>query len=70
MLSECTEHFATRGDAMGEINDKVKGKLKRAAGALTGNDKLEGEGRVDEAKGKVKGAFEDVKQAIKRAVKK
>lgn len=55
---------------MGEINDKVKGKLKRAAGALTGNDKLEGEGRVDEAKGKVKGAFEDVKQAIKRAVKK
>lgn len=55
---------------MGEINDKIKGRIKRAAGAVSGNDKLEGEGRVDEAKGKAKGAFEGVKQAVKRAVKK
>jgi len=54
---------------MGEINDKVKGKLKQAAGALTGNKKLEREGRVDEAKGKLKGATEDVKQAVKSAVR-
>jgi uncharacterized protein YjbJ (UPF0337 family) len=54
---------------MGEINDKVKGKLKQAAGALTGNKKLEREGRVDEAKGKLKGAAEDVKQAVKSAVR-
>jgi uncharacterized protein YjbJ (UPF0337 family) len=39
---------------MGEINDRVKGKLKQAAGALTGDKKLEREGRVDDAKGKVK----------------
>lgn len=55
---------------MGEIIDKVKGKLKRAAGAATGDKKLEREGRVDEAKGKVKGVAEEVKQAVKSAAKK
>ena len=54
---------------MGEINDRVKGKLKQAAGALTGDKKLEREGRVDEAKGKVKGAARDVKQAVKGVMK-
>ncbi|HEV8244672.1 MAG TPA: CsbD family protein [Polyangiaceae bacterium] len=54
---------------MGEIIDKAKGKIKKAAGALTGNKKLEREGKVDEAKGKAKGAFEEVKQATKRAVR-
>jgi uncharacterized protein YjbJ (UPF0337 family) len=29
---------------MGEIIDKVKGRVKKAAGALTGNKKLEREG--------------------------
>ena len=55
---------------MGEIIDKVKGKIKQAAGALTGDKKLEREGDVDETKGKVKGAVEDVKHAVKDAVKK
>jgi len=51
---------------MGEITDKVKGKIKRAAGALTGNKKLGREGKIDQAKGKVKGAVEDAKQAVKK----
>jgi uncharacterized protein YjbJ (UPF0337 family) len=55
---------------MGEIIDKVKGKVKQAAGILTGDKKVEREGKVDEAKGKVKGAVEDVKHAVKVAVKK
>ena len=55
---------------MGELTDKVKGKIKQAAGAATGDKKLEREGKTDEAKGKVKGAFEDAKHAIKDAVKK
>jgi uncharacterized protein YjbJ (UPF0337 family) len=54
---------------MGEIIDKVKGKIKKAAGAVTGDKPLEREGRVDEAKGKVKGAVEEVKHAVKDAVK-
>ena len=57
-------------EAMGELIDKTKGKIKQAAGALTGDKKLEREGRVDTAKGNAKGAFEDVKQAVKGAPKK
>jgi len=53
---------------MGEIIDKVKGKVKRVAGAVMGDKKLERAGRLDEAKGKVKGAVEDVKHAVKDAV--
>jgi uncharacterized protein YjbJ (UPF0337 family) len=55
---------------MGEIMDKVKGKIKQAAGTLIGDKKLVREGRVDEAKGKVKGAVEGVEHAVKDAVKK
>jgi uncharacterized protein YjbJ (UPF0337 family) len=54
---------------MGEIIDKVKGKIKQAAGSLSGDKKLEREGKVDQAKGKVKGAAEDVKYAVKDAAK-
>jgi uncharacterized protein YjbJ (UPF0337 family) len=50
---------------MGEIIDKVKGRVKRAAGALTGDKEMENEGKVDEAKGKAKGAVEELKYAIK-----
>jgi len=53
---------------MGELIDKAKGKIKQAAGNATGNDKLAAEGELDEAKGKVKGAFEEVKQAVKDVV--
>jgi uncharacterized protein YjbJ (UPF0337 family) len=51
---------------MGEIIDKVKGKIKQAAGGVAGDKKLENEGKVDEAKGKTKGAVEEVKQAVKK----
>ena len=51
--------------------DVVKGRLKEAAGALTGNDKLRAEGKTDQAVGKVKQvvekAIDKVKQAAKRA---
>ncbi len=53
---------------MGELIDKAKGKIKRAAGDVSGNDKLKAEGDVDMAKGAVKGAAENVKHAIKKAV--
>jgi uncharacterized protein YjbJ (UPF0337 family) len=55
---------------MGEIIDKAKGKIKQTAGVLAGDKKLENEGRMDEAKGKVKGAMEDIKHSIKNAAKK
>jgi uncharacterized protein YjbJ (UPF0337 family) len=55
---------------MGELIDKTKGKIKQAAGAVAGDRRLEREGKADEAKGKLKGAVEDVKHAVKTAVKK
>jgi uncharacterized protein YjbJ (UPF0337 family) len=58
---------------VGEYSDKAKGRIKQAAGALTGNKKLEHEGEVDELEGKAKGAVKDVKRAVEnvnRAVKK
>ena len=55
---------------MGEIIDKVKGNVKEAAGAMAGDKKLKNEGKLDQAKGKAKDAFEDAKHAVKAAVKK
>ncbi len=55
---------------MGEIIDKVKGNIKQAAGVVKGDKKLEDEGKVDLAKGKVKGAFEEAKHAVKETAKK
>ena len=61
---------------MGKFIDKTKGKIKQAAGALTGNKGLKKEGEQDERKGKIEGAVEgvkegltDAKNAIKKAVK-
>jgi uncharacterized protein YjbJ (UPF0337 family) len=54
-----------RENPMGEIIDKVKGRIKQAAGALAGDKRLKSEGKVDETKGEMKGAVEDVKQAVK-----
>ncbi len=48
---------------MSEI-DKAKGKIKQAAGDLTGDDDLRRSGKVDEAAGKVKEVVDKVKKAI------
>ena len=40
--------------------DKVKGRVKQAAGDLTDNDDLKAEGQVDETGGKIKDFIDDV----------
>ena len=50
--------------------DVVKGRVKEAAGALTGNDKLRAEGKTDQAVGKVKQVAEEAVDTVERAVKK
>jgi len=54
---------------MGELIDKVKGKVKQAEGRVTGNPAREAEGVADELKGKAKGAFEEAKSDAKRALR-
>ena len=48
--------------------DEVKGKVKEAAGALTGDKKLKREGQVDQAVGKVTQKAEKVIDTIKDSV--
>ena len=43
--------------------DETKGKIKEAAGDLTGDKDLKNEGKVDQASGKVKDAVYKVKDA-------
>ena len=50
--------------------DVVKGRIKEAAGALTGNDELREEGKSDQAVGKAKQAVQKAADTVKKAVKK
>ena len=46
-------------------SDEAKGRVKKAAGELTGNERLKDEGRVDKAAGKVKQGVDKVKDSLK-----
>jgi uncharacterized protein YjbJ (UPF0337 family) len=50
--------------------DVVKGRIKEAAGALTGNDKLRAEGETDQTIGKVKQVAEKAVDKVEQAAKK
>jgi uncharacterized protein YjbJ (UPF0337 family) len=60
---------------MGSTADKIKGttneaigKAKQGVGRATGSDRLEGEGTIQEIKGKGQNALGDAKQATKDGV--
>jgi uncharacterized protein YjbJ (UPF0337 family) len=44
--------------------DKAKGRVKEAAGALTGDRHLKNEGRVDQAKSSAKNAVDKVADIV------
>lgn len=44
----------------------AEGRLKKAAGELTGNRKLKSEGAADKAEGAIRKAAGDVKDALKK----
>jgi len=46
-------------------SDKLKGRVKEAAGALSGNKKLKREGLIDQAVGNVKQMVEDVVEGVR-----
>jgi uncharacterized protein YjbJ (UPF0337 family) len=56
-------------DEMGGTTDKMKGAVKEGAGKLTGDKDLEAEGKFDKAKGHVKDALHEAKEAAKDADK-
>lgn len=53
---------------MGENWDKLSGKAKETVGTATDDERLETEGKIDQGKGSVKGAVDDVADAVKDKV--
>ena len=53
---------------MADNIDQVKGKLKQAAGDLTGDDDLRKEGKVDEKAGDAKKRLEKAKDKLTDAI--
>jgi uncharacterized protein YjbJ (UPF0337 family) len=53
---------------MGSGVDDAKGRVKEAAGTLTGDKDLENEGKLDQAGAKAKSAVEKVKDAAESAI--
>jgi uncharacterized protein YjbJ (UPF0337 family) len=50
--------------------DDAKGRIKEAGGALTGDDGLKNEGKVDQATGTVKDAVDGASDKVKDIVNK
>lgn len=45
--------------------DELKGRVKKAAGELSGNDRLKAEGQVDKTAGKIKSGVSKTVDAVK-----
>ncbi|MGQ3015759.1 CsbD family protein [Phenylobacterium sp.] len=58
-----------KDQAEGAAKD-MGGKVKEAAGKLTGNERLEAEGHMDQAAGKVQKGVGDLKEGARDALKK
>jgi len=54
-------------DKAGNKAEDLKGKAKEAVGDVTDNERLEAEGKVDQASAAVKNEVEDVKDSAARA---
>ncbi len=52
----------------GGTTDKAKGRLKEAAGDLSGDQGLKDEGKVDKASGSIKNAIGDAADKVKDVV--
>ena len=48
--------------------EQAKGKVKEVAGKVTGDAKLEGEGKADQVAGKVQNAVGGLKDKVREAV--
>jgi uncharacterized protein YjbJ (UPF0337 family) len=51
---------------MGDKKDRTSGKIKETAGSLTGNRRLRGKGRDEQAKGDIKKSAKKAKDAAKK----
>jgi uncharacterized protein YjbJ (UPF0337 family) len=56
-------------DRIKGMADKAKGSVKEAAGKLTGDNKLQAEGKADKAAGEVRNTVGSAKDAVRDATK-
>jgi uncharacterized protein YjbJ (UPF0337 family) len=49
-------------------SDKVKGRIKEAAGVLTGDAKLKREGKLDQVRGSIKNAVSTLVDKTKKSL--
>ena len=54
-------------DRIKGMGDQAKGAIKDAAGKITGDAKLQAEGKADKAKGKLENAVGGAKDALREA---
>jgi uncharacterized protein YjbJ (UPF0337 family) len=67
----CYKNTLEKGAAiMGGKTEVVKGRIKEAAGALSGNDKLRAEGKADQAVGHAEQAVQKAADSVNKAMKK
>ncbi|UJW86469.1 CsbD family protein [Devosia sp. SL43] len=57
-------------DQVDGVGKQIKGAVKDAVGGLTGNEKLQAEGKADKVVGKVQQKVGDAKDATRDALKK
>ena len=57
-------------DEVDGVGKQVKGSVKDAVGGLTGNEKLQAEGKLDKVEGKVQQKVGEVKDDARDALKK
>ena len=55
-------------DQVDGAGKQIKGAVKDAVGGLTGNAKLQAEGKMDKAEGKVQQKVGDVKNEVRKAL--
>jgi uncharacterized protein YjbJ (UPF0337 family) len=62
------KEFVMNKDQVQGRAEQVKGDIKEAAGKMVGNQKLQGEGLVDQAKGKAQAGYGDAKEQVKKGI--
>ncbi|PZO77570.1 MAG: CsbD family protein [Mesorhizobium amorphae] len=57
-------------DQVGGVGKQIKGAVKDAVGSVTGNEKLQAEGKADKAAGEVQKGYGDAKESVKDGIDK
>ena len=54
---------------MSGTTDKIKGSVKETVGKVTGDKKIEAEGKMDKVKGHIKDAVHEANESVKESTK-